>query len=121
MHTRPYLLLATTLLGTAEGHGSLTVPTTRRGNTGYENDPVKFDTDAWVCRHAVRNPDVPLHEAIAGEITELTWHFGAAHVGDCAVFLSYDVAKPLDSMVKVPMQPPRSRRPTPVFGCLTTV
>lgn len=113
MHTRPYLLLATTLLGTAEGHGSLTVPTTRRGNTGYENDPVKFDTDAWVCRHAVRNPDVPLHEAIAGEITELTWHFGAAHVGDCAVFLSYDVAKPLDSMVKCPCSHPAPEGPPP--------
>ena len=57
---------------------------------------------------------MPLHEAIAGKITELTWHFGAAHVGDCAVFLSYDVSKPLDSMIvaKVPMQPPPLQRPT---------
>ena len=118
MHARSYLLLATTLVGTAKGHGSLTVPTTRRGNTGYENDPVKFDTEAWVCRHAMKNPDVPLYPAMAGQITQLTWHFSAAHVGDCAVFLSYDVDKPLDSMaesahVATPL------RPNP--GCLPSV
>jgi len=94
MHARSYLLLAT-LVSTAEGHGALTVPTTRRGNTGYENDPVAFDSEAWVCRHAVRNPDVPLFEIEAGQKTQITWSFSAAHVGDCAVFLSYDVTKPL--------------------------
>ena len=113
MHARSYLLLAT-LVSTAEGHGALTVPTTRRGNTGYENDPVAFDSEAWVCRHAVRNPDVPLFEIEAGQKTQITWSFSAAHVGDCAVFLSYDVTKPLDSIVKVPMQPSRSRGPPPI-------
>ena len=46
------------------------------------------------CRHASRNANVPLKAVSAGENMQLNWNFGAAHVGDCTVFLSYDVDKP---------------------------
>jgi hypothetical protein len=45
-----------------------------------------------VCRHSEKqpgntNPDVPI---TAGQDLTLQWVFSAAHVGDCAVYLSYD-------------------------------
>jgi len=43
----------------------------------------------WVCRHGPVNPT---QEITPGGTLDLTWDFGAAHVGDCAVYLSYDVS-----------------------------
>ena len=89
------LLLLCAATSSADAHGALLSPMTRRGNTGYENDPVRFDSEAWVCRHATPNANVPLHAVTAGTNMPIQWDFSAAHVGDCAVFISYDVALPL--------------------------
>ena len=77
------------------GHGALMDPTTRRGNKGYEDDPVRFDSEAWVCHHANPAPNLPLHPVTAGGKATLLWEFGALHVGDCALYISYDVTLPL--------------------------
>ena len=71
------------------------LPTTRRGNQGYEDDPVRFDTASWVCHHASRNQNVALEQVTAGAKLPLKWEFGALHIGDCAVYISYDVTLPL--------------------------
>jgi len=66
---------------------------TRKGDTGYENDPVSSLTSKdMVCRHGTRNSGVPLKAVSAGGSMTLKWDFGAAHVGDCAVFISYDLS-----------------------------
>jgi len=68
-------------------HGRLSVPTTRFP-TGYENDPVPSNNDdTFVCRNDVTAPATTI---TAGETMDLYWDFGAAHVGDCAVYISYD-------------------------------
>lgn len=68
-------------------HGRLSVPTTRNP-TGYENDPVPSNNDdTFVCRNDVTSPSTTL---TAGDTMDLYWDFGAAHVGDCAVYISYD-------------------------------
>ena len=48
-----------------------------------------------ICHHAQPNPNVPLHPFLAGGKATLQWVFGALHVGDCAVYLSYDHEKSL--------------------------
>lgn len=87
-------LLGALFLHTAQGHGRLTSPVPRFGtgtNNGQENAPVTFGTDEWVCRHD--GPVTPVtREITPGGTLDLTWDFGAAHVGDCAVYLSYDVS-----------------------------
>jgi len=91
----PFLLLSpfSQQLQLAAGHGALMSPTTRRGNTGYENDPVSSITgNDMVCRHGAPNTNVPLVAKAAGSTLDLMWDFGAAHVGDCAVFISYDIS-----------------------------
>jgi len=71
----------------ASGHGRLMVPTTRKP-TGYENDPVPgFSDPMFVCRNDLTTPASTI---TAGSSLTLRWDFGAAHVGDCAVFISYD-------------------------------
>jgi hypothetical protein len=92
MTTFPALVVLLLRSELAAAHGALLAPTTRRGGTQYENDPVQSNVaEAFVCRHAARNAAVPLHQLTAGGTMQLTWNFGAAHVGDCAVFVSYDV------------------------------
>jgi hypothetical protein len=87
-------LFAAFFLHTAQGHGRLISPVPRFGtgtNNGQENAPVAFGTDQWVCRHD--GPVTPVtREITPGGTLDLTWDFGAAHVGDCAVYLSYDVS-----------------------------
>ena len=70
-------------------------PITRRGNQGYEDDPVRFNSPQWVCHHASRNSNVPLHRVTGGQKTQLLWEFGALHIGDCALYISYDYTLPL--------------------------
>jgi len=100
------------------GHGRLTVPVTR-GGTGYENDPVQFDSEAWVCRHAMKNPAITPPQVTAGTDLSLTWDFSAAHVGDCSVFLSYDVDKALAEqeyfkIANMPKCKDQNRMPMPI-------
>jgi len=93
------LLLASVLLliPFAEAHGRLMTPISRVGHQRYENDPTGSSSNGgnnnneWVCRHGT--PTVPNVVLNAGETTTLTWFFGAKHVGDCDVYLSYDAAE----------------------------
>jgi len=84
---------------TVYGHGRLLRPKTRVGHDNYENDPTGSSgnggnaNDAWVCRHDAPNPNVDVTQVTAGEVLNLEWHFGAKHVGDCDVYISYDVEK----------------------------
>jgi hypothetical protein len=79
----------------AFGHGRLTKPLSRKG-PGYENDPVPGRTsEKFVCRHAARNTAIDYHQVTAGAPIVLQWDFSAAHVGDCAVYITYDVDKAL--------------------------
>jgi len=88
-------LLVALLLGVAYGHGRLIKPVPRQGPTslaGNANGPVPggITGDAWICRaaDAVANKQ----PVTAGGSLTLQWNFGAAHVGDCAVYVSYDVS-----------------------------
>lgn len=86
-------LLSTLFLHTAHGHGRLVSPIPRYGtgtNNGAENAPVTFGSDQWVCRHD--GPVAVTREITPGGTLDLQWDFSAAHVGDCAVYLSYDVS-----------------------------
>jgi len=75
------------ILDFARAHGRLSVPSTRNP-TGYENDPVPSNNDdTFVCRNDVTDPATTIN---AGSTLDLYWDFGAAHVGDCAVYISYD-------------------------------
>jgi len=75
------------ILDSVWGHGRLSVPATRNP-TGYENDPVPSNNDdTFVCRNGLTAPQITIN---AGSTLDLYWDFGAAHVGDCGVYLSYD-------------------------------
>lgn len=80
-----------------DAHGRLMTPISRVGHQFYENDPTGSSSNGgnnnneWVCRHGT--PTVPTVTLTAGETTTLTWFFGAKHVGDCDVYLSYDAAE----------------------------
>jgi len=90
------------------GHGKLTRPTPRdgisAGRAGLdENNPVSFEPgcdgpmnkcDAFVCREASPNSNVPVTQVTAGGSLLLGWTFTAFHVGDCAVYITYDVELP---------------------------
>merc|ERR1719436_1393607 len=86
-------------------HGKLTRPIPRDGisvgRAGLdENNPVSFELgcsgpmnrcDAFVCREAAPNPSVNMAQVTAGSTLQLQWSFTAFHVGDCSVYISYDV------------------------------
>ncbi len=78
----------------ALGHGRLIEPVTRKGDTGYEDDPAPSLTDpTFICKHDTSQVEaLPVN---AGSSLALKWRFGAAHVGDCAVYISYDTDLPL--------------------------
>jgi len=84
------LSLVLSLAMSVIGHGRLALPLSR--GQGYEGGPVNGATSAnFVCRNgAAKTPQVTL---TAGSTTQLTWAFGAAHVGDCSLWLSYDHAE----------------------------
>jgi len=81
------------------GHGRLTnvgagTGTTRIGSaTVYQNGPVAGGNTGleWVCRIGARKASQA--DLVPGGKLPLKWNFGAAHVGDCAIYLSYDVDK----------------------------
>lgn len=71
------------------GHGKLTSPASR-GGVGYDEGPVSGPSGVdFVCRNGAAG--IPAVTLTPGTATQLSWNFGAAHVGDCALFLSYDV------------------------------
>jgi len=84
------------------GHGRLISPLTRVGNTGYENDPTGSSSnggnnnDAWVCRHASGTNSGQTWTA--GNTYKIEWAFSAAHVGDCDIYISYDVTADRSAM-----------------------
>jgi hypothetical protein len=59
----------------------------------YEGGPVGKNPNAaaFVCRNPVKNPALTI---TAGSTMALRWDFGAAHVGDCALFMSYTNLRP---------------------------
>jgi hypothetical protein len=110
-------LLVCALPRTCWAHGKLTSPVPRdgisAGRAGLdENNPVSFEPgcsdpmnrcDAFVCREAAPNPSVGVTQVTAGGTLQLQWAFTAFHVGDCSVYISYDVevARPQQRWVKV--------------------
>lgn len=68
----------------------------------YENDPLPPQANTqedWVCRHAHPNPSVPRPVLEAGSTTGIVYGTGAiGHVGDCAVYVSYDTERPRRTM-----------------------
>merc|ERR1711988_217069 len=50
--------------------------------------------DAFVCREASPNSAVPITQVSAGGNLQLQWSMAALHVGDCSVYVSYDVDMP---------------------------
>lgn len=82
------------------GHGRLIQPVPRQGPTAgignIANAPVSgYDKTDFVCRDSVaKNP----HSFTAGSSINLKWHFTAKHVGDCALYVSYDVKASLAQM-----------------------
>jgi len=101
------LVLHASEIQLCRAHGKLTKPTPRDGiSTGRagldQNNPVSFEPgcskenacDAFVCREAAPNPNVPVTVVSAGQPLQLMWSFTALHVGDCSVYISYDLDKP---------------------------
>jgi len=85
-----FVFFVTLFLDQANGHGRLTVPTTRLGNPArYENDPVIFSSKQFICRND-KNPNVTPPSWTAGDVIQITYDLSAPHVGDAAVYLSYD-------------------------------
>lgn len=94
-------VLTTFLFGEANAHGRLTVPTTRLGNpAAYENNPIGFggtSGNLYACRHAL-NPSVTKPTVSAGDTIDVQWLITALHVGDAAVYISYDYDEPLSDI-----------------------
>lgn len=100
------ILSVTFLSSGVKGHGRLAVPQTRlhtiSGYDAYENDPVNFGTSVpattyhkFACRHdpptdgngnLVATPTT----VTAGQNMAVQWNLGVNHVGDCAMYASYD-------------------------------
>lgn len=89
------MLLLTLLISNVLGHGRLTNPIPRFGtgsNNGADNGPVSGPAgDDFVCRHTLAENTQPLLDLTAGQELTLTWDFSAAHVGDCSLYVTYDV------------------------------
>jgi len=89
------IVLFSLFLGCVYGHGRLITPVPRQGSgslNGKANAPVAGAQagEEWVCRSAqVQSTKLPV---TAGGSLALNWDFGAAHRGDCALYVSYDVS-----------------------------
>jgi len=60
-------------------------------NNGNDNGPVPSSTDdKWVCRHTKGENTQPIQEYTAGDSVPIQWDFSAAHVGDCALYVTYE-------------------------------
>lgn len=94
------IALALSSLVAVRGHGRLTKPVPRHGgnNPGnIENAPASGNgrDTSFICRHAEQNLAVPLTSVTAGDPLALQWTLSAAHVGDCAVYITYDIDRSL--------------------------
>lgn len=87
-----FLLVAASSTFTCRAHWRLTVPMTRKG-PGYENDPLGSPVN---CRNAQPNPNIPRLSFAAGQDMDIKFE-GGGHVGDCSVYISYDVNVPTSS------------------------
>jgi len=94
-HTNQIVVLTfATLTLACEAHWRLTVPMTRKG-PGYENDPIMSNTGStFVCRNAQPNPNLARPSYQAGNKIDIKFE-GGGHVGDCSVYISYDVDRSL--------------------------
>jgi len=85
----------------ASAHGRLTKPMTRIGSeSAYENDPIGFQgrpMTQFACRNG-KNPSVTPTEFNAGDVITLEWDLTANHIGDAAVYISYDIDEPASSV-----------------------
>lgn len=91
------------LVVAVEGHGRLTVPVPRNGGlnpANIENAPSSTDASgsSFVCRHGEPFQNQARAQVSAGQKLTLKWSFGAAHVGDCSVYISYDINAALSEM-----------------------
>jgi hypothetical protein len=95
--TKHLFLVGVFLPAYVAAHGKLTTPAYRK-NPSYDSGPVSGgpDGDEFVCR--VEQAGSPAVTLTAGTATSLSWTFTASHPGDCALFLSYDHAKPRAEM-----------------------
>ena len=60
-----------------------------------------------MCRHAKANPAIQPAHVVAGEKLGVLWDMTALHVGDCSLYISYDVNKSrwLQQYVKITNMP----------------
>lgn len=77
------------------GHGRLQVPKTRKhaaaGSDVYENDPVPGSASpSFACRNDPGASVPPENNFQAGGVMNVRWALSALHVGDCALYVSYD-------------------------------
>lgn len=91
------IILSSCLIIGGMSHGRLMFPTTRYGvkygSGAYENNPTggAQSTD-FVCRN--EPGAVPAENTFtAGKQMNVQWGLSAAHVGDCALYISYDYDK----------------------------
>lgn len=102
------MLVTLFLAVSVQGHGRLQIPKTRqhviKGYDGYENDPVNFGLGApattlpaFSCRNDPPKSNGELKPTpttvTAGQSTDVQWITSADHVGDCALYVSYDYDK----------------------------
>lgn len=104
-----FILSAVLMMAGVDAHGRLQVPTTRKGAVSgpgaYENDPVNFGVNVpattypgFVCRNDPPRDGnsqllAPQTQVTAGSQMDVKWLLSAQHVGDCAMYVSYDYDK----------------------------
>lgn len=97
MKTSLVSVAALCLLVQVDAHGRLVKPASREQLTGsllphQQREPVELNSSKFVCRD--QPAATPIITAAVGSAVTVQWDFTAAHVGDCAMYMSYDVGKP---------------------------
>ena len=88
--------LLSALVAVVDAHGRLTVPASRDALANsaihLQNQPIAggATANAFACRQSTGA--APALTVASGGTVDMTWSFSAAHVGDCAAYLSYDAA-----------------------------
>ena len=112
---QPKAFIATALLlGNVDAHGRMErlragdTTVTTRGGAGFEDSPTGLN-NKFICRNPAKKPAVTI---TAGGTMEVEWSFGAAHLGDCALYMSYSdnnyfkIANFPECNVRAPPSPP---------------